>query len=203
MTPTYAAPSPRAQREGLELKWVTRPPPSQLAPAFAGLLKQGSPYRVPYDVVLGCTGFRPNRSMFAADDAVHPKCARFACMHEAARLLTHTARVVATRRMDDKHKYPLINEDFESVNVRNLYFAGALAHGPDWRKSSGGFVHGCVSARRADVPLPRSSSRAPTQVPVHNRGHGSRVRREVRATAVAARGCVAPSGVRVRNMMHA
>jgi hypothetical protein len=39
-------------------------------------------------------------------------------------------------------KYPKTNHVFESVNVPNLYFAGALGHGLDYRKAAGGFVHG-------------------------------------------------------------
>eukprot|EP00937_MAST-01D_sp_MAST-1D-sp2_P006855 g6855.t1 len=39
-------------------------------------------------------------------------------------------------------KYPRLTPEFESVSEPGLFFAGALAHGRDWRKSSGGFVHG-------------------------------------------------------------
>ena len=31
---------------------------------------------------------------------------------------------------------------FESANVNGLWFAGTLMHGNDWRRSSGGFIHG-------------------------------------------------------------
>lgn len=39
-------------------------------------------------------------------------------------------------------KYPVINHEFESVTVPSLYFAGTLAHGKDFKKSAGGFIHG-------------------------------------------------------------
>lgn len=39
-------------------------------------------------------------------------------------------------------KYPDITSEYESVNVPGLYFAGTVAHGPDWRQAAGGFIHG-------------------------------------------------------------
>jgi hypothetical protein len=39
-------------------------------------------------------------------------------------------------------KYPLISSNFESTNNINMYFIGALMHSLDFRKSSGGFIHG-------------------------------------------------------------
>jgi hypothetical protein len=39
-------------------------------------------------------------------------------------------------------KYPRINESFEADGVPNLFFIGALSHSLDFRKSSGGFIHG-------------------------------------------------------------
>ena len=41
-----------------------------------------------------------------------------------------------------KKKYPAINAKYESVNNSNLYFIGSLMHSMDYKKSSGGFVHG-------------------------------------------------------------
>lgn len=40
------------------------------------------------------------------------------------------------------YKYPSLNTDFQSTNNRNLYFIGALMHELDYKKSSGGFIHG-------------------------------------------------------------
>ena len=39
-------------------------------------------------------------------------------------------------------KYPKINGDFQSYDYKNVYFAGTIAHSLDFRKSSGGFIHG-------------------------------------------------------------
>jgi len=39
-------------------------------------------------------------------------------------------------------RYPALTEQFESVNVPGLFFAGTLMHGRDRPKSSGGFIHG-------------------------------------------------------------
>jgi hypothetical protein len=39
-------------------------------------------------------------------------------------------------------KHPAITPKYESVNVPGLYFAGNLMHAHDFKKSSGGFIHG-------------------------------------------------------------
>jgi len=39
-------------------------------------------------------------------------------------------------------KYPAINAKYESINNKNLYFIGSLMHSMDFKKSSGGFIHG-------------------------------------------------------------
>ena len=46
-------------------------------------------------------------------------------------------------------KYAQMTSGWESVNEPNLFFAGALGHGLDWRKSSGGFIHGFRYTARA------------------------------------------------------
>ena len=54
----------------------------------------------------------------------------------------------AGKRSDDpvfkqrSKKYPLLDGGYQSVNVPGLYFAGTIAHGKDWRKAAGGFIHG-------------------------------------------------------------
>lgn len=35
--------------------------------------------------------------------------------------------------------------DYQSPNVEGLYFAGTASHAQDYKKSSGGFIHGKVS----------------------------------------------------------
>ena len=44
--------------------------------------------------------------------------------------------------MDDKAKYPSVFPNFQSRNNKNLYFIGSLMHSFDYKKSSGGFIHG-------------------------------------------------------------
>ena len=40
------------------------------------------------------------------------------------------------------NKYPEITGKYESTNVKNLFFIGTLMHSFDYKKSSGGFIHG-------------------------------------------------------------
>lgn len=40
------------------------------------------------------------------------------------------------------NKFPKIKSNYESDNVDNLYFIGSLMHSLDYKKSSGGFIHG-------------------------------------------------------------
>jgi hypothetical protein len=44
--------------------------------------------------------------------------------------------------MTGNGKYPAININYESSNNKNLFFIGALMHSLDYKKSSGGFIHG-------------------------------------------------------------
>jgi len=39
-------------------------------------------------------------------------------------------------------KYPEIDENFQSVSIPNLFFSGIQTHGLDYKKTSGGFIHG-------------------------------------------------------------
>lgn len=39
-------------------------------------------------------------------------------------------------------KYPKVRFDYQSFDIDHLYFAGTLIHSIDFRKSSGGFIHG-------------------------------------------------------------
>jgi hypothetical protein len=44
--------------------------------------------------------------------------------------------------IDIKNKYPQIKNNFESTSHNNLFFIGTLMHSIDYKKSSGGFIHG-------------------------------------------------------------
>jgi thioredoxin reductase len=68
-----------------------------------------------YDRVIVCTGFRFDASIFA--DVCRP-------------LLAHNNRFTA------------LTSEWESVNIPDLYFAGTLMQVRDFKKSTGGFIHG-------------------------------------------------------------
>lgn len=68
-----------------------------------------------YDRVIGCTGFRFDASIFADD-----------CRPE----LVH------------RDRFPAQTSEWESTNVSDLYFAGTLMQVRDFKKSTGGFIHG-------------------------------------------------------------
>ena len=44
--------------------------------------------------------------------------------------------------MTINNKYPLLLSNYESTNNINLFFIGSLMHSIDYKKSSGGFIHG-------------------------------------------------------------
>lgn len=79
-------------------------------------------FRKPYDVVIACLGWRFSRDIFAPN-------------------------VVPLLAANIKH--PALTPRYESTNVQGLYFAGTLAHGADYRRSSGGFIHGLRYTARA------------------------------------------------------
>lgn len=93
-----------------------------------------------YDVVIRCTGFEIDTSLFNFSTPLAVKGGR------------------ANR------KYPDITAEYESTSAPGLYVAGTLSHVRDHRKSSGGFVHGFRYTARAlfkwlerknhDVPWP-------------------------------------------------
>ena len=109
---------------------------------------RGNTARRPYDVIVRCLGWKQDTSMYTA--SVNP---------------TPAEGKKAT-------KYAALSPEFESINTRGLFFAGALGHGLDWRKSSGGFIHGFRYTARAltrvletrlySVPWPHKSFDIPT-----------------------------------------
>lgn len=66
-----------------------------------------------YDEIIYCTGFKFDASIFSFDLTL--------CIN---------------------NKFPQINHKYESSNNPNLYFIGSLMHSIDYKKSSGGFIHG-------------------------------------------------------------
>jgi hypothetical protein len=78
-----------------------------------------------YDVVIRCTGFQVDSSIF------------------------NLSRPLALKGGRAGVKYPEISAEYESVSAPGLYVAGTLSHSRDFRKSSGGFVHGFRYTARA------------------------------------------------------
>jgi thioredoxin reductase len=68
-----------------------------------------------YDRVLACTGFRFDASIF--DETCRPE-------------------------LVIKDRFPAQTQEWESVNVPGMYFAGTLSQERDFRKSTSGFIHG-------------------------------------------------------------
>ncbi|MEU7673448.1 NAD(P)-binding domain-containing protein [Micromonospora taraxaci] len=75
-----------------------------------------------YDRVLACTGFRFDDSIFDAS---------------------------ARPQLTIKDRFPAQTEEWESVNVPGLFFAGTISQVRDFKKSTSGFVHGFRYAVRA------------------------------------------------------
>ncbi|MFF4492263.1 NAD(P)-binding domain-containing protein [Streptomyces sp. NPDC001544] len=70
---------------------------------------------IPYDRVVLATGFRFDASMF--DDDCRPD-------------------------LVIKDRFPRLTNEWESVNVPDLYFAGTITQSLDFKKSTSGFIHG-------------------------------------------------------------
>jgi hypothetical protein len=86
----------------------------------------------PYDMVVRAMGWRHNTSIYA-DRSVRP-------------------------RLQSQRKYPQMTPEYESINVPGMYFCGTLAHGKDWKRAAGGFIHGfrcecLLHATTAQVPF--------------------------------------------------
>ncbi len=75
-----------------------------------------------YDRVLACTGFRFDDSIF--DETCRPALAI-------------------------RDRFPAQTEEWESINVPGLYFAGTISQERDFKKSTSGFIHGFRYAVRA------------------------------------------------------
>jgi hypothetical protein len=75
----------------------------------------GDPYPLTYDNVIIALGWHQDLSMYADD--IKPI-------------------------MMPNQKYAVMDHEYQSINVPGLYFAGALAHGKDFKRSAGGFIHG-------------------------------------------------------------
>ena len=71
-------------------------------------------YNKNYDMIISCTGFKTNTDYFHKD-----------CVPDIV-----------------YNKLPNLTEEYESINNDHMYFAGAMMHCHDYKKSTGGFIHG-------------------------------------------------------------
>lgn len=84
------------------------------------------PYPLVYDAVVTCFGFLHDMGLYSED---------------------------AAPLMQANHRYPILTDTYESVNVPGLFFAGQLAHGRDFKRAAGGFIHGFRYTARALVRM--------------------------------------------------
>ena len=76
----------------------------------------------PYDMVVRAMGWRHNTTLY--EPSVKPK-------------------------LQSQRKYPQMTPEYESENVPGMFFCGTLAHGKDWKRAAGGFIHGFRYTARA------------------------------------------------------
>ena len=101
------------------VSWIT----PERVDAFAEFGRvTGGPYPLTYDHVIFCLGWNQDLSMYDED---------------------------ATPLMQPNKKFAVMDDEYQSVNVPGLYFAGALSHGKDFKRSAGGFIHGFRYTARA------------------------------------------------------
>lgn len=68
-----------------------------------------------YDRIINCTGFKFDNGIF--DESIRAEMCRM-------------------------NKFPSQTSEWESTNVKDMYFAGTLTHMRDYRKTTSGFIHG-------------------------------------------------------------
>ncbi|NEO77106.1 NAD(P)-binding domain-containing protein [Moorena sp. SIO4G3] len=101
---------------------------------------QGQKAILAYDQVLVCTGFRFDASIF--DQTCKPE-------------------------LTINNRFPALTSEWESINVKDLYFAGTIMQCRDFKKTMSGFVHGfrhniqalsqILAQKYHAVPLPYDS----------------------------------------------
>jgi hypothetical protein len=84
--------------------------------------RQGRSYPHVYDHLIRCLGWHIDMSMYTSQ---------------------------ARPQLQPNRKFPALTAEWESVNVKNLYFAGAASHGRDHKRAAGGFIHGFRYTARA------------------------------------------------------
>ena len=61
---------------------------------------------------------------------------------EEVRAPTISSDVQKSKNLGRVAKFPKIRYDYQSADLDHLYYAGVVTHSLDFRKSSGGFIHG-------------------------------------------------------------
>jgi hypothetical protein len=83
--------------------------------------RSGSPYPFMYDRIVRCLGWGTDLSPYSNLDPDED---------------------LTVKPMLNQGKYPFLDAEYQSVNVKGMYFAGTVAHGKDHKRSAGGFIHG-------------------------------------------------------------
>jgi thioredoxin reductase len=81
-------------------------------------VRDHSPFRTPFEIVISALGFEYDTSLFGPN---------------AKPIMRHGL---------GRKRYLAITCAYESVNVENLFVTGTLSHSRDFKRASGGFVHG-------------------------------------------------------------
>jgi thioredoxin reductase len=99
------------------------------------LARKGSnePLRFGVHAIIRCWGWMPDKSFFGSVSSTGGEDGMDALEEPVAPEWGTSGKM---------KKYPRTSSVFESINVPNLWFAGALTHGADFRKAAGGFIHG-------------------------------------------------------------
>eukprot|EP00928_Gymnodinium_smaydae_P027752 TRINITY_DN21354_c0_g1_i1.p1 TRINITY_DN21354_c0_g1~~TRINITY_DN21354_c0_g1_i1.p1 ORF type:complete len:539 (+),score=90.37 TRINITY_DN21354_c0_g1_i1:112-1728(+) len=98
------------------------------------------PLRHPFNAAIRCLGWRMDTSLLAPE-------LRKKVMEAPPR--TSISALTSSGSTAPAWKYPQVGVSYESPAVAGMYFAGALAHARDFRRSAGGFIHGFRYTARA------------------------------------------------------
>eukprot|EP00933_Yihiella_yeosuensis_P079072 TRINITY_DN9118_c0_g2_i2.p1 TRINITY_DN9118_c0_g2~~TRINITY_DN9118_c0_g2_i2.p1 ORF type:complete len:365 (+),score=66.24 TRINITY_DN9118_c0_g2_i2:109-1095(+) len=105
------------------------------------LLSQ-DPLRHPFDVAVRCLGWRADLSILDETLQRH--------------LVDQSGFSSSSLLGYPSGKYPKMDSGYQALGAPGLYFAGALSHGRDYKRSAGGFIHGFRYTARALYRVMRS-----------------------------------------------
>ena len=107
----------------------------------------GGPYPLTYDHVILCLGVQHDMQFY--DESTSKFTTKLPLLVMCGSVLNDRLRVLLVPMMQPNKKYPVMTHEYESLNQPGLYFAGALTHGKDFKRSAGGLVHGLRYTARA------------------------------------------------------